>query len=363
MGVYKRGSMLWLRYAGPDGQVIRESTGQSDEQVALCLIVARRRQLVAGSWTPGTLRPEGLLLWDYAEVWIDRQFRRGLKTAKLLEQRTRSHLLPRLGERTLAGLRPRTVIDFVSELKSGPLAPRTVHHVYNCLRSICRDAVIDEILPATPCVLPPGTLPKRRDRDPAWRATAIYTRDEVRLLARDARVPWIRRVLYAMFVFTGMRVGEVVGRRWKDLELEVQPLGRLTVASQYRGEPLKTDVPRSVPVHPSLHAILEDWRRAGWPHHFGRAPNGDDWTVPQRNGNMWTSSRCTWHQKRDLRRLGLRHRRLHDLRRTFITLARADGADKEVLRRVTHGVSTDIVDLYTSYPWKTICDAVATLRL
>ena len=39
----------------------------------------------------------------------------------------------------------------------------------------------------------------------------------------------------------------------------------------------------------------------------------------------------------------LRHRRVHDLRRTGITLARQDGADKDVLRFCTHGGPEDIM--------------------
>jgi hypothetical protein len=54
--------------------------------------------------------------------------------------------------------------------------------------------------------------------------------------------------------------------------------------------------------------------------------------------------------KDDLEALGMRHRRGHDLRRTFITLAQVDGARREVLKVMTHGPSADdIVSLYTSF--------------
>jgi hypothetical protein len=40
----------------------------------------------------------------------------------------------------------------------------------------------------------------------------------------------------------------------------------------------------------------------------------------------------------DLERIGLRARRQHDVRRTFISIARADGAVGELLHFATHGL-------------------------
>jgi len=52
------------------------------------------------------------------------------------------------------------------------------------------------------------------------------------------------------------------------------------------------------------------------------------------------------------------------VRRTFVTLAQVDGAPRDVLKVITHGVSeADIVDMYTSVPWPTLCEAVARLRV
>src|SRR5262249_11445890 len=62
--------------------------------------------------------------------------------------------------------------------------------------------------------------------------------------------------------------------------------------------------------------------------------------------------------------LGLRHRRGHDLRRTFITLAQVDGARRDILERVTHNPKSGAaIDLYTSYPWASLCEEVAKLKV
>ncbi|WPB74143.1 hypothetical protein KYC5002_34565 [Archangium violaceum] len=53
-----------------------------------------------------------------------------------------------------------------------------------------------------------------------------------------------------------------------------------------------------------------------------------------------------------LEALGLRHRRGHDLRRTMISLARTDGARKDILKLCTHTrrKSGNTIDLYTTFP-------------
>jgi integrase len=65
----------------------------------------------------------------------------------------------------------------------------------------------------------------------------------------------------------------------------------------------------------------------------------------------------------DLVRLGFRHRRAHGLRRTGISLARGDGADELLLKRGTHAPPRNIMGLYTSVEWETLCREVAKLKV
>ena len=56
---------------------------------------------------------------------------------------------------------------------------------------------------------------------------------------------------------------------------------------------------------------------------------------------------------------GLRHRRLHDARRTLLSAIRSSGADQEVARAITHTVIADkVLDAYTTFEWKALCAAV-----
>jgi hypothetical protein len=95
----------------------------------------------------------------------------------------------------------------------------------------------------------------------------------------------------------------------------------------------------------------------------GCAPGPDDLVVPALHGGFRSRHHALDHFHHDLDGVGLRRRRQHDLRRTMISLARADGAAKDVLETVTHGARGDIMDSYTTLPWNVVCAEVAKLRV
>jgi hypothetical protein len=69
---------------------------------------------------------------------------------------------------------------------------------------------------------------------------------------------------------------------------------------------------------------------------------------------------------REDQRVGRNHglrRRIHDTRRTMITLALNDGARRDVFQGITHGNKGDIIDLYNSPLWSLKCQEMAKLRI
>jgi hypothetical protein len=152
--------------------------------------------------------------------------------------------------------------------------------------------------------------------------------------------------------------------KWSAYVSSYEPLGKLVVSRSYEKEGTKTQVTREVRVHPVLAAILKEWRETGWKRVLGRKPKDDDLIVPSLAFTPRLASNVDNDFAADLAALGLRHRRGHDLRRTFVALAQVDGARRDVLKVITHGVSeADIVDMYTSFPWPTLCEAVSSLRV
>lgn len=260
-----------------------------------------------------------------------------------------------------------TVQATQSVQRSQPLAPRTVHRVYEVVRQMFGCALDDELITSTPATLHVrrGELPEKLDKDPAWRNGAVFKGPEVETLISDDRIPVDRRVFYALALLTGARFGEVAGLLWSDYDREARPLGRLHITKQYGGRRTKTGGPRQVPVHPTLARILAEWRMTGWAGAFGRQPKPGDLIVPRMSDGAVRTQAPEWRRwEADLAALGLRHRRPHDLRRTLISLARADGAREDLLKWVTHGSSkSNIMDVYTTPPWEALCAQIACLRI
>ena len=248
------------------------------------------------------------------------------------------------------------------------------------MRGLFRDAALEEVISATPCILRKTEIGEIRDKVPGWRRGAVFTREEAETLISDDRLPLDRRIFYAILVLAGVRHGEVAGLRWEHLDLGAEPLGRITVETSYDKGRTKTGVERLMPIHPTLASILAEWKLAGWESVMGRRPEPHDLVVPTPPPGKGKGRRTPAGEMRDkefsykrwcgengdggdLALLGLRHRRIHDMRRTFISLARSDGAAKDILRWGTHGRDGDIMDAYSEIEWQKLCAEVGKLKV
>jgi integrase len=287
------------------------------------------------------------------------------------------HILPTIGALLLDEVRPRHLVELIRKLRvAAKLAPKTIYNVYSTLKALFRDAKIADLLTGdAPTILTKYQLGAAVDKDPEWRPTARYTRDELEILISDPRISLDRRVFYALEGIAGMRLGEVAGLRFRHYDPSLQPLGALVIATSYNKGRTKTKTPRRMPVHPTLAAILAEWKLSGWVTMMGRQPIADDLIVPlppehatrRREGRLLEGMRnrsyCFKRFRDDLKLLGFRHRRGHDLRRTMVSLSREDGARKDILELCTHNPrsSGSSIDVYTTFPWEALCREVEKL--
>jgi integrase len=254
-------------------------------------------------------------------------------------------------------------LTVLTAIAAGTLAPRTIRHIYFTMHAMFRKAV-PKLIPISPCSIDTEDLPAKIDKDPEWRATAVFSKTELVAILTTPQIPEDRRACYSRLFLAGLRFGESAALRWRHYDSALEPLGRLVVAHSYstprkKEKSVKTENPRRVPVHPALAERLGDWRAGGCKALLGRAPGPDDLIVPSRLGKNRSANHMLKKFHQDLERIGLRARRQHDARRTFISLAMADGARKDILRWVTHGPEGE----HTTLPWHTLCEEVARLRI
>lgn len=392
MGVFARGSKLWIRFRGVNGKWKNVTTGYDVGQEALAreMLAEMHRLVTAETAGEAPLSPQAgrLTVREYIAQWLEQ--RRALGHDWKHDRSRLQHVLPVLGELAIAAVRARHVIEAFQRVRTIPtettgevLSPRSVHRVYEVVSRMFGDAQLADLIEQSPCVLDERHLGALVDKDPDWRAGAVFTRDEaVTLLSTDA-IPEDRRLLHAFMLLAGMRPGEASALRWRHYDPTLQPLGQLTVSVAYdsrrhREKSTKTEATRHVPVHPTLAAMLAEWKLAGWEALCGRKPEPEDLIIPlppadaaarrTRSGEPFRTEAYNGKRWRefDLPVLAWRPRELYAMKATFITLVLDDGADPHVIEtRVTHTKrSRSAFDGYNrGRQWELTCAEIVKLKL
>jgi integrase len=384
--VYSRHDKYWLKFRDAAGEPqrrptkFRVSVAGDEERAGEALkaiedAIAAQREYVEddGDTCPVTLA-------RFVKKWIEKRKALNIANAENEGSVLRDHVLRRLGSKALGDVRARDLAALFMTLRTGPsgprkkmLAPKSIRNIYAILRALFRDAQIDGLIASSPCILTKYQLGDVVDKDPEARAGYKFSREELERLISDTRIPFHRRVLYALMGVEGMRPGEASALCWRHLEPNMKPLGRLTIARSNEKKRTKTGTIRYAPVHPTLAALLAEWRLSGWAGIMGRQPTPDDLIVPapapKRGrqvgaGRMRVKGGVYDRLQEDLELLGLRKRRAYDFRHTGVSLPQDDGARQDIVRLWTHGPSrSKVIAGYTHLEWKTICEEMLKFRV
>jgi integrase len=315
----------------------------------------------AGAW----VEPSKQRLDAYLAEWVCGQ-RLSAATLASYRKNIRLHIDPHLGETPLARLTGAAVDAWMRRLETsgradgcGGLSARTVRYVYTILRSALADAVKHGRLSANPTdrSTPPSPSEARPPEMQAWTAAELG-----RFLrwaeARDADLAMGWRLLAA----TGMRRGEALALRWRDVDLDA---GRLqvrrslgVVKAKGAGEqlvegPTKTGQARVVDIDADTVAALRAYRatRGLLALDLVRDAAIVLGTLEGAHRHPERYSRRFVEQVVQARRaLGedqLPRIRLHDLRHTHATLLLAAGEPvKVVSERLGHANATITLTVY-----------------
>lgn len=357
----KNGKVVYWLCHRWKGKPVWERSGY-DKRAAEAREKQAKRDIANGTFVPrgGTGR---LSVRTWMERWLDARSNRAADYERDL---IANHVLCEAREwfasMPMQDVDTRELLRLVEELRAEKrLGTKSIANLYSLVRQAFKRAVIEKLIATDPTELPKGTIKWKSPRSARRRP---YTRVEAHALMTDERVPPEARVWMAISFYTGMRLGEVAARKWSDWHKDTVLLGALHVHSQYEDQPLKTDDgddvhPRMVPVHPELARILQDWWNEGFEFVYCRKPTADDRIVPHRQ--LGTHSKSSGYKLflRALAATGIASKTLHATRNTFLSVARSNGARKDVIESVTHNARGDIVDGYTEWEWRPLCEAVA----
>jgi integrase len=384
--VYLRGKKsknYCLAYVTAGGRRRCVSSGTEDREEAEKMLAQIERAEEARR-AAGLLDDTPPTVTEYAErTWIPMRTKYEVRTVNDETTRLRLYVLPLIGRIRLGDVTTKDIRDVVEtfEKKDPTPAPLYVHRVYEAMSGLFRDAAIAGLIPITPCTLSSKRgrgLPEKNFKDPVAQANASYSKDEAEILISEPRIPEWRRVVYAESFILGPRAGETVGLTFDDYDSTAEPLGRIIVTAAYNNKLKrmqvggKTGVTKHLPVHPTLARILAEWKLRGFEKYTGRRPTGQDLIVPRLKPSRLTglyhlnTGQLNDLLHQDLEMLGMRRRKLHDMRATFISMALADGANKDILKWMTHPPKTrhsSAMDGYVRISWQVLCAEVLKLKI
>ncbi|HEY2053152.1 MAG TPA: site-specific integrase [Solirubrobacterales bacterium] len=260
-------------------------------------------------------------------------------------------LLPRLGNRRVASLTVDDVAELIGELRAAGRSPKTSANALATLQSVLRFARRRGWIVADPVEL---LEPDERPRPPRRSRGRVLGREEVARLLDCC--PPAGRLQVETALYTGLRISELLGLVWADVDLDA---GMIRVRSQlsraHRDEPARRVPPktpasaREIPLLPQLADRLIAHRRET---PFAAVT---DW--------VFATSRGTPYGVRNVARRVLKKAaddaalnqgegpalRFHDLRHTFASHLIVDlGLDiAQVSRILGHARITITLDVYT----------------
>jgi integrase len=253
------------------------------------------------------------------------------RTARLTVEQARVHIrqiVAAFGPMPLAAVRPSNVKSWTAGLHTQGLEASYVYALHARLAQIMNDAVIDGIIPRSPC---------SRKTSPGTGAQRPYVATTEQVWALYDAMPERMRAAILLGAFAGLRCAEACGLRVADVDF----LRRvINPAVQYPADPLKTDISQTpVPISASLTMELAAQVKA-WP--------GKTILTVASGGQLgpWILERAIRAARVKVEGLpaGFRY---HDLRHYFASLLIADGHDvKTVQARLRHASGKTTLDTY-----------------
>lgn len=321
--VRKRSSGRWQAVYWQEGKLHSAGTfaTKADALARLSTVEADFRR---GAWIDPSAGQATLK--SYADEWISRRPDLAIRTRELYEDLLRLHILPFLGQTTIAALTPSKVRSWNASLASEH--PSTASKAYRLLSTMMRNAVDDDLILKSPCKVNGAGSEHAPERP-------IATVAEIDALARA--VPRRLQLLIELASWCQLRRGELLALRRCDVDM-LHAIIRIERSRTFQRDgssviksPKTSSGRRNLSVPSNVLKTLET--------HL------NDFTAVNEDALLFTSKYGTPLTATSLQRawskarvsIGRPELHLHDLRHTGLTLAAATGATTaELMHRAGH---------------------------
>jgi integrase len=270
------------------------------------------------------------------------------RTLRRYSEYVHLHIVPTFGERTLESIGPREVQAlYATKLREG-MSPTSALHLHSVLHRAFGQAErwgILDVNPVDAVEAPRAPRPEMNALSPE------ETRCLLNAVAGDRL-----EALYTLALTTGMRQGELLGLRWREVDLEQRSV-RVTGSLQYvpgRGlEVAPPKTPRSrrriLLGEVAVEALHRHKAAQATERAHATAWDERDLVFPNGCGRpMYATNLLARSFGALLEKAGLRHIRFHDLRHTAATLLLGEGVHPKVVSEMLGHSKTGItLDTYS----------------
>jgi integrase len=260
-------------------------------------------------------------------------------------RKVRNHILPALGGILLSKLTPVKVQEFYRAKLDSGLSTTSVNDIHRVLHRALEIAVKWGLVGKNVC---DATEPPKKRRV----EMQIWTPEECQRFLAVARQNRYHALL-ATAIYTGLRQGELLGLRWRDLDLDAgvfvvqQTLEKAGTAPIF-GTPKTPQSRRTVPLSPELVLLLRQWKAKQNEERLSAGPLYRDYGLIFTIPGGAPISRHNFG-RRDFARLiqvaNVPTIRFHDLRHSFASLLLGANVDlkivSEMLGHSNIGITAD----------------------
>ena len=303
-----------------------------------------------GDVGPGGFELTGSIAFGaYAERFLAGFARANNKTSELRHKgwAFKTHLIPLLGDKALDALTKSDGEWLKVQLRERRLASKSANNILTMAKTMLYLAVDDDLLAKNPWArLRKHKVQKRGGWD-------FWTREESeKFLCQVAEDAPDLYPIFLTLLRTGMRIGEVAGLFWEDVDFE---RGEIQVRRQFSTErewgTLKDEDERTVGLSPQLSGVLKahqaktrlldrvtvkigDYEQTGRP------------VFRNKRGGPITSDTLKKARDRACKRAGVKRIRIHDCRHTVGTLLRRQGVSCEDIAELFGHADTQMTQRY-----------------
>lgn len=336
------------RYTGSDGR--QHSVYAPDPKAVGEALRAATHAVDSGTW----LEPSTMSMDQWLDAWLrDYQGHTTGRTVDTYRAVIKKHMRPAFGKVKVASFSPVHVRRMVSDMTKAGKSPATIKHARGILSACMNCAVETGLRKDNPVerVKAPRPVPQH---------FAVVDREQLPAFVAAARTTPVGNEL-VFLLLTGLRVGELRGLRWADLDLDAatmrveRQLRQVNASDRRFGSP-KDGETRTVRLTPQAVALLRQQRRD---QAADRLAAGADWREDGITRDLVFRAPDGWNLSQDviLRAvhrirdgLGLPTLRPHDLRHSYAVAALRSGVDvKTVQHNLGHKHASITLDIYAAY--------------